>query len=205
MHRDGIIPARAGFTRGVHDPGQSTPDHPRSRGVYRSSNLPRMRRSGSSPLARGLPRRRGSSQDNRGIIPARAGFTCLMMVGLLSGMDHPRSRGVYTRGQECCRQPLGSSPLARGLHKSRQAQFCHGGIIPARAGFTNAAAEHGISAEDHPRSRGVYSKSSAHTASVMGSSPLARGLLYHRVNPLTGAGIIPARAGFTHDAYKARH
>ena len=32
---------------------------------------------------------------------------------------------------------------------------------------------------------------------ITGSSPLARGLLYHRVNPLTGAGIIPARAGFT--------
>ena len=33
------------------------------------------------------------------IIPARAGFTDLVLGGFSAGMDHPRSRGVYSR--EC--------------------------------------------------------------------------------------------------------
>ena len=49
-----IIPARAGFT--VLSTGQVTidRDHPRSRGVYGLRYCWRMRRTGSSPLARGL-------------------------------------------------------------------------------------------------------------------------------------------------------
>ena len=52
--------------------------------------------------------------------------------------------------------------------------------------------------QDHPRSRGVYSTTSASVSSPAGSSPLARGLLGASVPPLhAGPGIIPARAGFT--------
>ena len=54
----GIIPARAGFTRRRAPRTLRNPDHPRSRGVYPWPTMycgcPR----GSSPLARGLPRRR---------------------------------------------------------------------------------------------------------------------------------------------------
>ena len=50
---------------------------------------------------------------------------------------------------------------------------------------------------DHPRSRGVYSSSVSPSGTLLGSSPLARGLrdlaLLHRLPE----GIIPARAGFT--------
>ena len=51
------------------------------------------------------------------------------------------------------------------------------GIIPARAGFTRAAG--GVTAlpADHPRSRGVYLGMSRSLGEIMGSSPLARGLL----------------------------
>ena len=57
---------------------------------------------------------------------------------------------------------------------------------------------------DHPRSRGVYSKSFLGAASWAGSSPLARGLPRNNIwnNPL--AGIIPARAGFTGDDGEVR-
>ena len=71
----GIIPARAGFTPEYSSTGVATRDHPRSRGVYRPASRIPYRRSGSSPLARGLrslDRARGCCV---GIIPARAGFT----------------------------------------------------------------------------------------------------------------------------------
>ena len=70
-----IIPARAGFTPGLPGPATWSPDHPRSRGVYRDiltlATAPR----GSSPLARGLHPLRLALSGFSGIIPARAGFT----------------------------------------------------------------------------------------------------------------------------------
>ena len=74
-HVSRIIPARAGFTfSGTMSLGEST-DHPRSRGVYISTTIPRDLYDGSSPLARGLLGR-GSARIIAGrIIPARAGFT----------------------------------------------------------------------------------------------------------------------------------
>ena len=52
----GIIPARAGFTRRPGDRARPHQDHPRSRGVYFPLTRPVPRGTGSSPLARGLPR-----------------------------------------------------------------------------------------------------------------------------------------------------
>ena len=52
--------------------------------------------------------------------------------------------------------PGGSSPLARGLRDWGASELTARGIIPARAGFTPAVARSTFSAEDHPRSRGVY-------------------------------------------------
>ena len=71
----GIIPARAGFT--LHNArvlvhGQ---DHPRSRGVYSSHAAFSPPATGSSPLARGLHAYGVRRLNEKGIIPARAGFT----------------------------------------------------------------------------------------------------------------------------------
>ena len=93
--RRGIIPARAGFTRGSIWRRGSPGDHPRSRGVYSARVRSRTPRSGSSPLARGLHHHGGASPRSPGIIPARAGFTTSMSERLIDSM--------------------GSSPLARGL------------------------------------------------------------------------------------------
>ena len=71
----GIIPARAGFTTASPAAVSSTWDHPRSRGVYKIQSLPRSWRTGSSPLARGLPSCPKALKTPGGIIPARAGFT----------------------------------------------------------------------------------------------------------------------------------
>ena len=70
-----IIPARAGFTLIAVVVTSGFADHPRSRGVYRSSTQPEGPSRGSSPLARGLPEREPASHGGPGIIPARAGFT----------------------------------------------------------------------------------------------------------------------------------
>ena len=71
----GIIPARAGFTSSTVRACPSSPDHPRSRGVYFNTQLLAARSHGSSPLARGLPRACQYFPWRSGIIPARAGFT----------------------------------------------------------------------------------------------------------------------------------
>ena len=94
---------------------------------------------GSSPLARGLPERVHREHDARGIIPARAGFTALLALVLMTRTDHPRSRGVYPIIDETPRAIRGSSPLARGLLKPFSAVGWTVGIIPARAGFTATA------------------------------------------------------------------
>ena len=93
---NGIIPARAGFTRAVVWDARCRKDHPRSRGVYLGSEADPYPQSGSSPLARGLRSNRLRRSPKRGIIPARAGFTQLLSLSHVLTRDHPRSRGVYT-------------------------------------------------------------------------------------------------------------
>ena len=157
--------------------GRGAEDHPRSRGVYvqRATGKPVML--GSSPLARGLPPRGARRRYQRGIIPARAGFTRPRRWPSGPRGDHPRSRGVYSQMPPRKNAAKGSSPLARGLPQHRPAVSGTCRIIPARAGFTRVR---------------LYGD-----PDVRGSSPLARGL-----PSLVGARvqrrrIIPARAGFT--------
>ena len=112
--------------------------------------------------------------------------------------DHPRSRGVYRKGSFSIWKRGGSSPLARGLLGRRRRPRNAGGIIPARAGFTEHPIYCRVDAQDHPRSRGVYGLRQVLGDGPGGSSPLARGLL----RPSSAHGermrIIPARAGFTY-------
>ena len=107
------------------------------------------------------------------------------------------TRGVYRRHCEGATPPLGSSPLARGLHISASEAQPGDRIIPARAGFTPHRRPHRRPQRDHPRSRGVYGPWSVAMEFSIGSSPLARGLLGRIPRPQRCHGIIPARAGFT--------
>ena len=91
----------------------------------------------------------------------------------------------------------GSSPLARGLLVESVAPPCEPGIIPARAGFTDAMTGITNFPTDHPRSRGVYGVLFVGLFIGLGSSPLARGLRTTSVVPVGESRIIPARAGFT--------
>ena len=117
--RGWIIPARAGFTADPRPASHPHPDHPRSRGVYSPVTAKDLLHDGSSPLARGLLYGPGGPREDRGIIPARAGFTAGSLPGRAAGPDHPRSRGVYLELDESGSRFRGSSPLARGLpHES---------------------------------------------------------------------------------------
>ena len=173
----GIIPARAGFTRASPSARPQSRDHPRSRGVYLRG------RSG-----RCLPWR---------IIPARAGFTPQTGDADERPWDHPRSRGVYYEREGKKPEEPGSSPLARGLRSLPGHVRVRFGIIPARAGFTRSFTAPPAAPGDHPRSRGVYRRLPLPRGGLMGSSPLARGLLAAVLDRILGARIIPARAGFT--------
>ena len=172
-----IIPARAGFTPRSCVPAPGTGDHPRSRGVYPPPLASASWKSGSSPLARGLPTGQAMSLALRGIIPARAGFTRPSKGRSSPGTDHPRSRGVYQTFNTL------EVPVT--------------GIIPARAGFTRTVLPTTRVSPDHPRSRGVYSVAAWSVTTVPGSSPLARGLPTVLRQLRARRRIIPARAGFT--------
>ena len=152
---------------------------------------------GSSPLARGLPCRSRLSRPNRGIIPARAGFTTFPTTTPPGKEDHPRSRGVYYAPAWRRASWSGSSPLARGLPAGGPLGVEGLRIIPARAGFTPFGEDIPDALKDHPRSRGVYFSPRARARVPPGSSPLARGLHDRGSKGRLSSGIIPARAGFT--------
>ena len=198
VENQGIIPARAGFTRIALVVARNKMDHPRSRGVYVFSAGKTLRSIGSSPLARGLPSGRFPTGFRCGIIPARAGFTDPVGADVHPTRDHPRSRGVYPCIQVRSGFRGGSSPLARGLLRHERLVNLVDGIIPARAGFTRDMVARTGDKEDHPRSRGVYASDNLAKASENGSSPLARGLPALPGQFQFPHRIIPARAGFTH-------
>ena len=147
------------------------------------------------------------------------------------GLDHPRSRGVYTGEPGDLRSSIwiiparagftGSyrsssrrtrdHPRSRGVYRNDGAHpsFCWR-IIPARAGFTLIPVHTAEMTGDHPRSRGVYVGQASLAHLSEGSSPLARGLRMTKSVGRIEAGIIPARAGFTSSAgptgpWKADH
>ena len=178
-------------------PITSTPDHPRSRGVYDLGVGTKGIGSGSSPLARGLLSTHAPPRPEPGIIPARAGFTIQIVSQDGLTRDHPRSRGVYQATLRCDVAYGGSSPLARGLRVPIHPDRLERRIIPARAGFTAWPAARSCTSWDHPRSRGVYSSGCLASQRRAGSSPLARGLHGRTWLTVPEGRIIPARAGFT--------
>ena len=71
---------------------------------------------GSSPHVRGALNHSQDCKNRHGIIPACAGSTCLSMMELNAGRDHPRMCGEHSF--VFCRRGVrqGSSPHVRGAH-----------------------------------------------------------------------------------------
>ena len=152
---------------------------------------------GSSPLARGTPGSPERRQCHLGLIPARAGNTRSMTMGLQIGGAHPRSRGEHS-----CLLPVfactpGSSPLARGTPLQLFQSEPRLGLIPARAGNTIRRRSGRARTGAHPRSRGEHRPSLARSRIHPGSSPLARGTPLIFIAFESALGLIPARAGNT--------
>ena len=132
-----------------------------------------------------------------GIIPAHAGFTAGILYVRDRRKDHPRTRGVYPSGSVGAGQAAGSSPHTRGLLVPLLPREAGPRIIPAHAGFTSRRTLACPASGDHPRTRGVYMKSTQNHLTLAGSSPHTRGLLCALTPSPMQEGIIPAHAGFT--------
>ena len=152
---------------------------------------------GSSPLARGIRGRPGADWPGPRIIPARTGNTLTIIEFDAHITDHPRSHGEYVAVPSCRRSPFGSSPLARGIRAGGGHRPAGHRIIPARTGNTGGAGGHASPPPDHPRSHGEYVGVDGDQEAVVGSSPLARGILAQDVFPELRVRIIPARTGNT--------
>ena len=152
---------------------------------------------GSSPLTRGAPVHSSDAIDCQRIIPAYAGSTDSLVVGLFVLWDHPRLRGEHRDSYQSIDGELGSSPLTRGARLLEKEAAVAPGIIPAYAGSTRTRYTPSIATKDHPRLRGEHALMLLPYISLLGSSPLTRGALSDRSAPRVSVGIIPAYAGST--------
>ncbi len=94
----------------------------------------------------------------------------------------------------------GSSPLARGTRKIYPTQYDQQRFIPAGAGNTPPAAYRRRQLPVHPRWRGEHWFGPRGLMPARGSSPLARGTLFHQVCMKRDGRFIPAGAGNTSGA-----
>ena len=132
---------------------------------------------GSSPLTRGKPQERRAPPEPLGLIPAHAGKTGLLLVGVFHEWAHPRSRG-----ENRPRRWMRTSPP---------------GLIPAHAGKTRRRERHRLRAGAHPRSRGENAPDELEADFLRGSSPLTRGKQVTVRRARGVRGLIPAHAGKT--------
>ena len=131
-----LIPARAGNTMARSPARPPRRAHPRSRGEHDNPKAAAAYRAGSSPLARGTRQEVGILESWKGLIPARAGNTPKTPWWGCRPRAHPRSRGEHACDSSRTQFCAGSSPLARGtlVFSSISQEFQ--GLIPARAGNT---------------------------------------------------------------------
>ena len=114
----GIIPACAGSTPPQPSGPAGCGDHPRVRGEHARAALSPNTTPGSSPRARGAPRRQVRPEPRAGIIPACAGSTFSTAALPGHSRDHPRVRGEHVAESAVCEPLKGSSPRARGAPRA---------------------------------------------------------------------------------------
>ena len=153
--------------------------------------------SGSSPLARGTRHRGRRATNEYGLIPAGAGSTRHHPSRSTLDWAHPRWRGEHLQKTFSPSTGLGSSPLAWGAPLGWLRAGQRYGLIPAGAGSTRNCSRWCCFLRAHPRWRGEHAPDSDHSASLLGSSPLARGAHEQLRDCNDGLGLIPAGAGST--------
>ena len=151
--------------------------HPRMRGEHVALHYVPAAGYGSSPHARGT--------RFAGIFVARGNAV------------HPRMRGEHHFGHRVHTDRYGSSPHARGTRRPQSCLLRGGRFIPACAGNTLHPVLLLLILSVHPRMRGEHRNTSPTHAAASGSSPHARGTLYHDNSKTIIERFIPACAGNT--------
>ena len=192
-----LIPAHAGKTADTHRRCEYQAAHPRSRGENYQYHHDWYQPSGSSPLTRGKPARRGLEGMVRRLIPAHAGKTTVAALALHGNAAHPRSRGENYQAHATALQAGGSSPLTRGKRATVYRRVAGPRLIPAHAGKTYGVRDCARHGRAHPRSRGENSANWFISSVVTGSSPLTRGKPAVRQCGEGPSRLIPAHAGKT--------
>ena len=193
----GLIPARAGKTWPSQPGHFLIRAHPRACGENGAQTARVLQPGGSSPRVRGKRRGRGRRARARRLIPARAGKTCSIQGDGGSVRAHPRACGENNGAYDQDRMEEGSSPRVRGKPGVAAALVPSTGLIPARAGKTDALARRRKMATAHPRACGENSDIARLLRIDAGSSPRVRGKPGQQVVRDELHGLIPARAGKT--------
>ena len=166
-------------------------------GEHAASRAVKTVNSGSSPHVRGALGAFARPKQNRGIIPACAGSTTVVNVGVSRHRDHPRMCGEHYDSHQSFYGKAGSSPHVRGALSALSGSMLRNGIIPACAGSTRLRKSQRRYRRDHPRMCGEHVSPSSLRRRSPGSSPHVRGApCGERCDGLVH-GIIPACAGST--------
>ena len=152
---------------------------------------------GSSPRVRGKPRRATSARTPTRLIPARAGKTFQPAPRPLRGAAHPRACGENVGHVAGVIGPDGSSPRVRGKLSPGLPEDQPDGLIPARAGKTEAGRINQQHSTAHPRACGENFWEVAMEHEKPGSSPRVRGKLHCGRARRVPVRLIPACAGKT--------
>ena len=156
IKRHGITPTCVGNTHVVGTVAILEGDHPHLRGEYSEGKMLQMTIKGSPPLAWGIRRRTLSMTFWKRITPTCVGNTVLQAENSRNRRDHPHLRGEYGDVKFLLLAPLGSPPLAWGIHKHKTKLVHSKRITPTCVGNTRDYVAKTDLGEDHPHLRGEY-------------------------------------------------
>ena len=171
--------------------------HPRAGGENSAVGVSGRSGAGSSPRGRGKLVILTSSEQLKGLIPARAGKTLFDVSTGKQRRAHPRAGGENCAAWSFSLWMGGSSPRGRGKqHPQRERPGGHR-LIPARAGKTKLLLEFPRLFRAHPRAGGENKGVEDAGGVLEGSSPRGRGKPLRLPTARSARGLIPARAGKT--------
>ncbi len=190
-----FIPACAGNARATTAATASCAVHPRVRGERPKSSTATALFDGSSPRARGTPRRHAPRVHRRRFIPACAGNAAARSSSRACMAVHPRVRGERMTRRAAALLRLGSSPRARGTLGQVALVLRDARFIPACAGNALSLPSTNRMCAVHPRVRGERGAKATMLRANGGSSPRARGTLVGAPGGVRRTRFIPACAG----------
>ena len=150
---------------------------------------------GSPPRGRGKEIGVIFVEWRRGITPAWAGKSFIVILSMRSLRDHPRVGGEKRQLQHGRHQRLGSPPRGRGKVPGRSQKASGRGITPAWAGKSGCAGRKCRHPADHPRVGGEKLAMILVACTMLGSPPRGRGKGKMALIKKTRPRITPAWAG----------